>query len=575
MRERRSTLSPDQGSGAHPAFIMYSNSLSRPHRDTDPSQVEHFRVTARPIAIWSVCLVISLLFASAVPLVGVTSAQQDSGPQIDVAVDGESVANGGERIVQSDPTVNVTVASNTSIDLIEIRVDGEIRHSYRPENRSFSRAVPLDLGLDDNAVEIIAAAERVSTFEATVTKRTGAPRVKYTSPFTTTVKGGPPDETTVPTGAVTIAGSLHTVSTVDRVTIERTFEYDLGDGNETDRDMYRIEDPGEEFSQDLRLGVGENDIVMRYVDAAGKTNTDEFTLVVDDETAPTMKLDVPNVSYSDSARVRGYASDETKLDRVTLERVDADGSQVLLTGTDPGPDTERLNVTVDTRAALHYTDEPNEFRLVVEDTAGNTNEQEFAIEHDPDPQVSVSVRETNTTAETVRLAGNITGAGVTRVTLETIDTDSGERLDIVRAHETADPVDPVAFDRTLTAAPGRTVANLIVTHDGGAQYTESITPRVDESTESTTESETGDEDDAGNETGDATTDMATPETGDGDAGSSSGTMDEPSAKSDENADDDGDDSSSGLLLFPLGVGTREALGGLVVVGSVYVLGVRV
>ncbi|MFD1570537.1 hypothetical protein [Halorubrum laminariae] len=567
---------------------MNSKPPSRPRRYTDApaSQARRSGVTSSQIAVWSVCLAISILLASAGPLVAVAAGQQDSGPQIDIAIDGEPVADGGERIVQSDPTANITVASNTSIDLIEIRVDGEIRHSYRPENRSFSRAVPLELGLNDNDVEIIADAERVATFEATVTKRTGAPRVKYTSPFTTTVKGGPPDETTVPTGEVTIAGSLHTVSTVDRVTIERTFTYDLdNDENETDRDMYRIEDPGEEFSQDLRLGVGENDIVMRYVDAAGKTNTDEFTLVVDDETAPKMELDVPNVSYSDSARIRGSVSDETKLDRVTLERVDADGSQVLLTETDPGPDAERLNVTVDTRVALHHTDEPNEFRLVAEDTAGNTNEREFAIEHDPDPQVSVSVRETNTTAETVRLAGNITDADVTRVTLETIDTDSGERLDIVRAHETAGPVESVTFDRTLTAAPGRTVANLLVTHDGGAQYTESITPRVDESTESTTESEDGDEDNAGGETegdgdvgdgtGDATTSMETPETGDGNTGSSSGTTDESAQNPDKNGDDGGDGSDSGPPLFPFGVGTREALGGVVVVGSVYVLGLRV
>ncbi|GAB3701692.1 hypothetical protein GCM10028858_17310 [Halorubrum pallidum] len=433
--------------------------------------------------------------------------------------------------------------------------------------------MPLELGLNDNTVEVIADGDRVSTFEATVTKRTGAPRVKYASPFTTTVKGGPPDETTVPTGKVTIAGSLHTVSTVDRVTIERTFTYDVDDeSNETDRDLYRIDDPGEEFSQDLRLGVGENEITMEYVDAAGKSNTDEFTLVVDDETTPTIDLDAPNVTYSDSARIRASVSDETKLDRVAIERVDTNGSQVLLSETNPEPDTERLNVSVDTRVKLYHTDEPNEFRFVAEDTAGNTAEQEFSIEHDPNPQVAIAANETNATAETTHVAGTITGADVTRVTLETINTDSGERLDIERVHETTDPAENVTFNRTLAAAPGQTVANLIVTYDGGKQYTESITPRVDESTAS----EDRDEGD-GDSDSDATATIENPETddsepSDGDAENGDATDDSTPDTDESDDDSDGDD---GFLPIPFGVGTRETLGGIVVVGSVYLLGVRV
>lgn len=509
------------------------------------------------------CLALCLALVGVGAPIDTAAAQQET--TIDVSVDGDPLVDDTEHVVLTDPTANVSVEANATIDLIEIRVDGDIRHTYRPDARSFDRAIPLDLDPNENTVEVIARADGVATFEATVTKHTAAPRVRYTSPFSTSVLGGPDNETNVSSGQVQLAGTLHTVSSVSHIRIERTHVY--SDGNETnltdcasrsdcttDRTLHRISDPGDSFSQDLLLGEGRNEIVARYTDENGRTNVDSFRLIVDDETDPEIDLDVPNESYVDSVRVRGTVRDETKLHRVTLNRTSNNASQVLLTGTDSEPDPNRFTHEIDTTVSLY--DAENEFRLVAEDAAGNVHEQTFTVEYDPSPTVTVTENVTNATAETVRVAGTVSEAQISRVTLETIDTRSGERLDITRAYEADTPTTRVEFDRSLTAAPGHTIVNVIVSY-GNRQETTSVTPSVDRPADGGTTNETAP---------DASTESA-PEN---DTSGVVSAAETDGATDDETGDDERDDDASGPSLVPLR--TRDAFGGVVVVGATYLLG---
>jgi hypothetical protein len=515
----------------------------------------------------ALCLALCLSLVGAG--VGTGPATAQTAPTIDATVDGEPLVDGGELVVMADPTVNVSVSSNATIDLIEIRVDGEIRHSYRPQSRSFDRRVDLDLDPNENAVEVIARGDGVTSFETTLTKHTAAPRVSYSSPFSTSVLGGPDNETNVSGGQVTLAGTLHTASDVERIRIERTHVYNVSNQTtRTDRELHRISDPGDSFSQDLLLGNGTNEIVARYTDSNGRTNEDSFRLVVDDATDPVVTLDAPNESYTDSVRVRGTVRDETKLHRVAINRTSNNASRVLLTGSDPEPDPERLSYEFDATIDLYDDNDDNEFRLVAEDSAGNVQERTFTVEYDPTPRVSVTENATNATAETVRVAGNVSEARINRVTLESIDTRSGERLDIARVYEAGAPTTTtVEFDRTLAAVPDETVVNLIVAYDHG-QYSRSITPAVSTSAESDEEGAT-----------DASAVNGTE--GDGNAGDESGSDDESSgvvsaATGGGDAPTDGDEESTeqgGPALVP--IRTREALGGVVVVGATYLLGHRV
>jgi len=517
------------------------------------------------------CLV--LCFALVGAGVGADTAVAQQEATIDVSVDGDRLVDGTEHVVLTDPTANVSVEANATIDLIEIRVDGDIRHTYRPDDRSFDRAVPLDLDPNENTVEVIARADGVSTFEATVTKHTAAPRVRYTSPFSTSVLGGPDNETNVSSGQVRLAGTLHTVSSVSHIRIERTHVY--SDDNETnltncdsqpnchtDRTLHRISDPGDSFEQDLLLGEGRNEIVARYTDENGRTNVDSFDLVVDDETDPVIDLTVPNESYVDSARVRGTVRDETKLHRVTLNRTSNNASQVLLTGTDSHPDPNRLTHEFDMTVPLYHDSDANEFRLVAEDAAGNVHEQTFTVEYDPSPNITVTENATNATAETVRVAGTVSEAQISRVTLETIDTRSGDRLDITRVYEADAPTTRVEFDRSLTAAPGHTVVNVIVSYDN-RQETKSITPSVDRPEP---EDERATDEDTANASPESTESAP-----DDDAGGVVSATETDGAADGESGDDSpADGDAAGPTLVPLR--TRDAFGGVVVVGATYLLG---
>jgi len=482
-----------------------------------------------------------------------------------VTVDGEPLTNSGERIVLEDPTANVSVESSDPIDLIEIRVNGEIRNSYRPDNRSFEQSVSLALDPNENTVEVIARGDSVSTFKTTLTKNTAAPRVRYTSPFSTTVLGGPENETNVSSGQVTLAGDFHTVSEVDRVQIERTHIVETEDKNEdnqTDRKLYRITDPGDSFSQDLLLGNGKNEIVARYTDTNGRTNTDSFDLIVDDATDPNITLNTPDKSYTDSVRIRGEIRDETKLDRVAINRTSNNASQVLLTSSGTEPNRERLSYTLDTEVNLYNDNDDNEFRLVAEDAAGNVQERTFTVEYDPTPQVTLSENTTNTTTETVRVVGNVSEAQISRVTLETIDTRSGKRLDISRVYDAGLTTATVEFDQQLTAVPEETVVNILVEYENG-QYTHSITPVVSTPQESTADEEVAEGSDES--TVDNSTDADEAESSNGTNGVVNAA--EPGSDDDEPTDDD---EGASPTLIP--IRTREAFGGVVIVGTIYLLG---
>ena len=154
------------------------------------------------------------------------------------------------------------------------------------------------------------------------------------------------------------------------------------------------------------------------------------------------------------------------------------------------------------------------------------------------------------------------------MTLESIDTRSGERLDIARVYEAGAPTTTtVEFDRTLTAVPDKTVVNLIVAYDHG-QYSRSITPAVSTSVESDEEGGTDAPAVTGTEGGGNTGDESASD------GESSGVVGAATGGGD--APTDGDEESTeqgGPALVP--IRTREALGGVVVVGATYLLGHRI
>lgn len=431
---------------------------------------------SRLFRILSVCAICFVAMTALGVGTGIVSAQETS---INATVGEDRLVDGGEITVLEDPTVSVTASSDTPLDLIEIRIDGEIRHSYSPNETEFERDIDLNLDPNENTVEVIARSERVRSIKTTIIKNTAAPKVRYTSPFSTSVNDAPSNKTNISTGQVTLSGNLHTISEVKQIWIERThISEEADDGAQVDRKLYRITDPGGSFSQELLLGNGTNKIVAEYTDTNGRTNVDRFQLIVDDATDPTVDLSFPNKSYTDSVRIRGTTKDETKLKKVELNRTSNNASQVLLLSSNDEPDPDMLSYSIDTTIELYENNNKNQFQLTVEDSAGNVQNRTFRVEYDPAPKIEITKNITNTTENTVQIAGKVSEARINRITLETIDTQSGERLDITRIYDAGTPTTVVEFNQTLKAIPEGTVANLLIEYKYG-QEVRTITPRAD------------------------------------------------------------------------------------------------
>lgn len=524
--------------------------------------IPHAVLPNRPPHVLVLCFVCCFALITAGVGVEAVTAEETT---INTTIDGDRLVQDGEITVLEDPTANISVTSETSIDLVEIRIDGEIRHSYRPNSTAFTQTIPLELNPNENTVEVIAQSDSITSVETTVTKNTAAPRIRYTSPFSTSVKGGPSNETNLSTGQLTLAGNLHTVSEVKRIRIERThISGESKNGSQIDRKLYRIQNPGDSFSQDLLLGNGTNEIVAEYTDTNGRTNTDRFRLTVTDATDPTVDLEIPNNSYTDSARIRGTVRDETKLSRIEVNRTSNNASQVLLLSSDDKPDRNKLTYEIDTTVELYNENDDNEFRLVAEDAAGNIQNQTFSIEYDPEPKVIITESQTNKTANTVRIAGNISESKIDRVTLETINTRSGERLDLARVYEAGTPTTTVEFDQTLRAVSDETVVQLLVEYEYG-QQTRTIIPTV-----RTQQDDTEDENNASNATSvTANESSSEPTPRDRNVTSENDTeLNANTTPSDEAPANN--DASSSPTIIP--IRTREAFGGTVIVGVVYLLG---
>ncbi|TKX74441.1 hypothetical protein EXE46_08650 [Halorubrum sp. GN11_10-6_MGM] len=487
------------------------------------------------------------------------------GTAINMSMNGEQAVHGDEIVVLEDPNANITISAETRIDLIELRVNGDTYRSYSPNSTNFDRSLPLELDPNDNTVEIIAKADGVTTLQTAVTKYTAAPSVRYTSPFSTTVSGGPNSTINVTSGQITLAGDLHTLLDVKRIRIERTTNYGPDNSNSTtDRRFHRISNPGESFSQDLLLANGKNEIVAEYTDSQGRTNTDRFTLIVDDKTDPVIEFDVVNETYTDTVRISGTVQDQTKLKRVEINRTSNNGSQVLMLSGNAKPNPDRLSYEFDTTVELYNDNDDNVFQITAEDTAGNIRNRTLSITYDPEPEIQITDATTDVDTETVRVTGKISEAEISRVTVETVNSATGDRLDIVRVYDAGGFTDEVSLDQKLTASRQGTIVNVLVVYRSG-QYSTSITAEVPDTNESI---ETNNTAPSGNVSSVQSSESANTTQDTTEDSSSNKTTNESDSSGEKEKQTDKESASPTLLP----IRTREAFGGIVIVGGVYLFG---
>ena len=410
------------------------------------------------------CVLVVLASATVTPAAGAS-------PTVTLAVDGEPVAAGSETLVRADPTVEVRIEASAPIELVDVRVDGVIRWSRDPGESSVEATVPLDLESGANEVTVVANADGVSSVSATVVVDDRRPRVAYTAPFETSVLAGVPEEVRVETAATTLAGDVVDDAGVTRLTVDRAYTYERAGTTLASRRHHAQRDPGGSFEQPLLLGNGRNNVTAQYTDRLGQIRVDSFVIVVDDTTAPTVDVSVPARTSAETVQLTGTVRDAVKVTELRVTR--PDGTEAILVQTDAEPDRGQLAVGLDETVALR--DGTNEMVVTARDPAGNTATETVTVERtdDVDPRVNVTARPVAGAGDTVRVAGTVSGGPVTRVTVESVDEATGDRLDVVQVRG-GEPVTRVGVNESLAAANASTTVRVLVTDADGTQHESTV-----------------------------------------------------------------------------------------------------
>lgn len=416
-----------------------------------------------------VAIAVAVVVAGLAGGVGVAAAD---GPTVAVTVEGTALPDGGSVTVSDDPDVTVDVEANATVDRVSIRVNGSERHSFAPDDTAFERTVTLDLDEGDHELTVVAEANETASLAGTVTKDSTGPRISYTSPFTTD-RSPPPDVVDLDAADVTLAGDLHDASGVDRLYVERTYEYSFAGDSENARRQIRIDEPGDSFSRSLLLGLGENELLVRATDSRGQTRIHRTTLRVTDDTRPEITVTaVEPVADGTEARIAGEVTDDVKVESLSV-RAGSDAESFLLNPTSKEPSRERLAATFETTVAA----DAGTVVLEATDVAGNVRTEEVAVDLDRRVAPEIGVDRGRTVREdgAVRVRASVTGGETTGVVVETLDADGA-----ILASETVhgpdgEARDEVAVDLRLPAADGETTVVLRATDARGEEHVRRLT----------------------------------------------------------------------------------------------------
>jgi len=416
------------------------------------------------------------------------AAQSADAPTITVGVDAKPLDDGDTYHTPTDPLVRVQVSADAPVSLVEIRINGTTRRSFEPSSDAVDRSVFLDLETGPHRLTVVAEAGGVATYAATIIKDDAAPTVTYTAPFAPDESSDDPTlppatELTVNRGNVSIDGRLDDFSLVDAVRVNHSYDYELPNGTERQgRRSYLLPTPGVDFRQSLHLVPGSNRITVSAEDAVGNRRTHEFTVAVDDETAP--NLTVTDVEWVSPTRlhVEGRVTDRVQVQSVWLASGNT-SDEPLVTSEDetPGrhplvfpkstaPDADRRSVRLDT--TVYHPRGDDYVVLGANDTAGNERTWNYSLSTFLAPTVTVADGRTGYVDDrTVAVGGRVVDGQVREVSVETVDPVTGRIVDIR-------PVDlgpDGAFDTRLGGADDETLLRVRVRDASGAEHLTNVT----------------------------------------------------------------------------------------------------
>jgi hypothetical protein len=418
----------------------------------------------------------------AVLVVAALAPAVTAAPSLGVTVDRTPVQDGETITVTDDPLLGMEISADATIESVEIRVDGESRHTFDPGSSSFSDSVTLDLDDGEHEVTVTASASGTTERTVTVRKDSDGPRVSYTSPFTTDV-GRPGSSVQIETAKTTLAGDLRDLSGVQMVRIERHYEWKFAGQSERSRQTYRIEDPGENFSQPILFGLGDNDLKVELIDVHGQRTTHDITVTVVDDQKPSITLDRFERD-GQTLHIEGVVDDNVKVRSLDIRT--PSGRKSVLTETSKEPTEERISASFEVPARVG--DNTEEITLIATDVAGNTRRWTVPLDYRGHivPTVSIDADATAFDGDAVAVSGLVADGRVSQVVVETVGPD-GAVVASTTVHE-GEVTDRVSIRSRLQRADGATTVVVRAVDADGREHQESLTLEAASATTAQSES---------------------------------------------------------------------------------------
>ncbi|MFB6152124.1 MAG: PGF-pre-PGF domain-containing protein [Haloarculaceae archaeon] len=420
----------------------------------------------RPLVV--AVLVVGSVFGGAA--VGGGLADSTGEPSVTVAVDSETVPDGGRHEVGSNPTLTVTAAvppgapADVELREIVVRVNGAHYRTLAVNGTAANRTVDLDLRNGDNEVRVIVTdeADSVNATTITVYKDAVAPYVFLTQPYETKPWHRIPDGNVSGTNA-TLTAQVIEDSAVDEVTVEHRF------GSHTD--VQRLTSVDENFSVPLDLGYSgaanrTNRVWITIVDEFGNERTYRFGINASDGAPPAVDVEpLPDETTRNQLYFEGVIRDDVWVESasVTFRRVGGNESETesIARSRSYSTGVDRRTVPFNESFYPLYT---GTYEIVVRatDVHGRTTNRTYTIERvaaaeaNLTPEIAVDRDRTVVLdSETLFLSG-VAHEGVTRrLVVETRDPATGETIDYQVVHS-GSKSERVEFDREVAIRPDRT-----------------------------------------------------------------------------------------------------------------------
>lgn len=385
---------------------------------------------------------------------------QAAPPSISVFADGDRIEAGSTAIFETDPSINIEVSADASIQKIIIRIDGDTVQTYSPNSDSVTKSYGPDLKKGENEFTVIAkdANGDVESYRSTLIKDRIAPFVGFTSPFESDVASSPPDSIGVQSSVVNIAGQFEDHSGVDRVEITRTYTYSYAGSSRKELKTYRVNDPGESFSKKIFLGDGDNQVRFRFTDKIGNVRKYEMTFRVNDNSKPHIALRTPPQEVRrQTINITGKVTDNVQIDSITYEVEDTVAPTTFFTSIGPKPEKDRRSIRIDREVNLV----PGQNRIVFSatDVSGNTATKEYNIFYNktiiPFLLVNKQLSNFNEQGDFV-FNGSLRDGEIKQVNIETVNNQTREVVDHVEVYPGNQIQSSVAISETLATADGLT-----------------------------------------------------------------------------------------------------------------------